>query len=196
MRAVVVGMGVVLGLCAAGTGAEAFSASYDQTVTQGGQVMNSTVSMKDTMFRMESTVGGRASVILHNDSGTYTYIPAEGIAMKVPAMNSFQGPVEHAGSYMQYLNELKAERIGAAMIDGLPCEIYVFTEPASQMLVTAWVWAAMQFPIRMEYNGNKGKMLVEIHNLQLGNAIPDSAFQLPAGVQVMDTGGMIPIGQQ
>ena len=40
------------------------------------------------------------------------------------------------------------------------------------------------------------KPLVEIRNVQLEAAIPDSAFQLPDGVQVMDMGNMFPMGQR
>ena len=191
MKAIVVGMGIVIGVCAAAVGAEAFSASYDQTVTQGRRVTNSTVSMKDTMFRLDATVNGQASVIIHNDSGTYTYMPSENMAMKLPSRDPSQGPVEHADNYAQYLRERKAERIGAETIDGHPCDIYRFVEPSTETPVTAWVWTAKQFPIRLEYDDKKGKMLVEIRNLQVGKAIPDSTFQLPANVQVMDMGNMM-----
>ena len=47
------------------------------------------------------------------------------------------------------------------------------------------------FPIRFEIEGAGGTMLIELSNLQLGANIPDAAFELPAGVQVMDMGALM-----
>ena len=195
MRAVVVGVGVALGVCAAGAGTEAFSVSYDQTVTQDRQVMTGKVSMKDEMFRMDMTADGHAAVILHNASGTYTYLPAEGMAMKTAALNPSQQPIEHADNYSQYLKERHAERIGDETVDGHPCEVYQFADPETQGTVTAWVWTEKQFPLKLEFDGVKGKMLMEFLNVQLGAALPDALFELPADVQVMDMGNMFQMGQ-
>ena len=195
MRAIAVGVGVALGVCAAGGGAEAFSVSYDQTVTQGRQVMTGKVSMKDEMFRMDMTAEGQTMVTLHNASGTYTYMPAEGMAVKLPALNASQRPIEHADHYAQYLKERQAQRIGAETIDGHPCEVYQFTDPEIKGTVTAWVWTEKQFPIKMEFDDASGKILVEIQNVQLGAALPEALFELPPDVQVMDMGNMFPMGQ-
>ena len=196
MRAIAAGIGVVLGVCAAGMQAEAFSVSYDQKTTQGRQVTTGTVSMKDEMFRMETTMNGQMAVTIHNASGTYTYMPTEGMAMKMPELNPSQQPVGHADNYQAYLQERHAERIGTETVDGHACEVYRFPDPASQGTVTAWVWTEKQFPIKLEYDGAQGKMLVEIQNIELGANIPETAFELPAGVQVMDMGNMMSLGQQ
>ena len=195
MRAVAVGVGIALSVCAVGTGAEAFSVSYDQETTQGRQVTTGKVSMKDEMFRMDTTAEGQTMAIIHNASGTYTYMPAEGMAMKLAALNASQRPIEHADNYPQYLQERHAERIGTETVDGHSCEVYRFTDPEIQGTVTAWVWIEKQFPIKMEIDDGSAKTLVEIRNVQLGAVIPDAAFQLPADVQVMDMGNMFPMGQ-
>ena len=196
MRAIAVGVGVVLGVCAAGAWAEAFSASYDQKVTQGRQVITSKVSVKDEMFRIEMTVDGQATVTIRNASGTYTYMPEEGMAMRLSGLSLFQRPIGHADHYQQYLQEQHAQRIGAETVDGHPCEVYQYTDPETGGTVTVSVWTEKQFPIKTEFDGASGKTLVEIQNVQLGAAIPDAAFQLPTGVAVMDVGNMIPMGQQ
>ena len=195
MRVMGVGVGLVLGVCAAGAGAEAFSVSYDQKITQGRQVMTSKVSMKDQMFRMDMTAEGQATATIHNASGTYTYMPAENMAMKLPVLNASSRPIEHADNYQQYLQERHAQRIGTETVDGHPCEIYRFTDPDTGDLVTAWVWIEKQFPIKMEIDGAEGKILVEIQNLQLGAALPEALFELPPDVQVMDMGNMFQMGR-
>ncbi|MBI4342193.1 MAG: hypothetical protein HY599_02360 [Candidatus Omnitrophica bacterium] len=191
MKAIAAGVGVVLGVCVVGVQAEAYSASYDQKVTQGRQMMAGKVTIHDELFRMEATVDGQATVTIRNASGTYTYLPAEGMAMKMAGLNPSQQPVQHAENYQQYLHAQHAERIGAETIDGHPCEIYRFTDPTIQGTITAWVWMEKSFPLKTEIDGPDGKTVVELTNLQLGVAVPETAFQLPADVQVMDMGSMM-----
>ena len=191
MRAIAAGVGMALGVCLVAVEAQAFSVMYDQTVTQGSRVMTGKVAVKDELFRMDATVDGQEAVTLRNASGTYTYLPKEGMAMKTPKLNPAQQPVQHSDNYQQYLQEHHAERIGTDTIDGHHCDIYRFTDPAIQGTATAWVWTEKQFPVKMEIDGPDGKTVVELTHLQLGVAVPDSAFQLPAGVQVMDMGSMM-----
>ena len=184
-------LGVVAGVGLAAGEASAFSVSYDQKVTQGRQVYQAKVSLKDQLFRMETTAGGQTSVILHNREGTYTVMPSEGMAMKMPALRPGQQPVRGAENYAQYLQQQHAERIGAETIDGHACEIYHFTDPDTGGMVTAWVWTERMFPIRLETEDSDGKTLAELSNIQLNANIPDAAFELPAGVTVMDMGALM-----
>ena len=183
-------LGVVAGIGLVAGEASAFSVSYDKKTTQGRNVTNAKVSLKDELFRMETSAQGQMAIILHNREGTFTVIPSEGMAMKT-ALHPGQGPIRGAGNYAQYLRERQAERIGAETVGGYACDIYRFTDPEAGGTVTAWVWKEKMFPIRFEIDGDQGKMLVELSNLQLGANIPDAAFQLPAGVQVMDMGALM-----
>ena len=183
-------LGVVLGVGLAAGEAAAFSVSYDQKTTQGRNVTNGKVSLKDELFRMETTAQGQTAVIIHNREGTFMVMPSEGVAMKT-ALHPGQGPVRGASNYAQYLNERQAERIGAETVDGYACDIYRFIDPETGGTVTAWVWKEKMFPIRFEIEDTDGKMLIELSNLQLGATIPDADFQLPAGVAVMDMGALM-----
>ena len=185
----VLGVVVGVGLAAAGEAA-AFSASYDQKTTQGRNVTNGKVSLKDELFRMETTAQGQTAVIIHNREGTFMVMPSEGMAMKT-ALRPGQGPIRGAGNYAQYLKERQAERIGAETVGEYACDIYRFTDSEAGGLITAWVWKDKMFPVRFEVEGERGKMLLELSNVQLGANIPDAAFQLPDGVQVMDMGSLM-----
>lgn len=184
-------LGVIVGTGLAAGEAAAFSASYDQTTTQGRKVMTAKVSLKDELFRMETTAEGQTAIILHNREGTFTVMPSEGMAMKTAARHPGQRPIRGAGNYAQYLKERQAERIGAETVGGYACDIYRFLDPEDGSTVTAWVWKDKTFPVRFEIDGADGKMLVELSNLQLGATIPDADFQLPAGVEVMDLGALM-----
>ena len=183
-------LGVLAGVGVMASDASAFSASYDQKMTQGRKVYESKVSLKDALFRMEMTAGGQASIIIHNAEGTYTVMPSEGMAMKT-TLRPGQGPVRGAGNYAQYLQQQHAERIGSETIDGHACDIYRYNDPEDGGITTVWVWKDKMFPVKYEMETTKGKMLVELSNIQLGAAIPDEAFQLPAGIQVMDMGNLM-----
>ena len=184
-------LGVVLGVGLAAGEAAAFSASYDQKTTQGRNVTNGKVSLKDELFRVETTADGQMAVIIHNREGTFTVMPSEGMAMRLPATHPGQGPIRGANNYSDYLQQHQAQRIGAETIDGRACEIYRFSDPEAGGTVTAWVWKDKMFPVRYEIDGDDGKTLIELSNIQLNANIPDADFELPAGVQVMDMGALM-----
>jgi len=179
-------LGVLAWVGLAAGEASAFSVSYDQKMTHGREVYQSKVSLKDELFRMDITVEGRVSIIIHNAEGTYTVMPSEGMAMKTPNLRAGQRPVQGAGDYAQYLQQQHAERTGSETIDGRACDVYRFSDLKTGDNTTAWVWKEKMFPIRFETETSDGKTVVELSHIQLGVAIADEVFQLPAGVQVMD----------
>ena len=164
--------------------ASAFTARYDQKITHGRQIYQSKVAMKDTNFRMESTIQGQVSIVIHNDEGTFTVMPKDGIAMKTP-LQPGQGGIEGADNYAEYLKKQHAEQTGSESVNGHACDIYHFTSETGEA-TTAWVAKDLQFPVKMEIESSEGKMLVDITNVQVGVPVPDSEFKLPPGVQLMD----------
>jgi len=191
MRMVLGLLGAAVWIGASAGSAAAFTASYDQKITQGRNVYQSNVQMKDGFFRMEMTIGGEFSVIIRNADGVYTVMPGQGMAMKTPYLQLGQEPVQGASDYAEYLRQHNAERLGAETIDGRACEIYRFIDPELGGSITAWVWTEKMFPIRFEADAPGGKTLTELSNVELGAAIPEDAFQLPAGIELMDMGAMM-----
>ena len=178
----------LMGMTAGNAGA--YSATYDQKTTLGRDTFESKVSMKDQLFRLESNMGGQQSIIIRNAEGTFTYMPAEGIAMKTQ-LRPGQGPVAGADNYEQYLQSVEAEQTGSETIDGRACDVYRYSDPETGE-TTVWVWTEKMFPIRLRSAG----MQTDISNIEVGAAIPDDAFQLPPGVQVMDMGNLMGMMQQ
>ncbi len=183
--------GVLAGVGLMAVEASAFSASYDQKTTQGREVYQGKVSLKDELFRMEMAYQGQSMIIIHNAQGTYTVMPSEGMAMKTAQLRPGQGTVRGAGNYAQYLQQQHAEKTGSETIDGHACDIYRYTDSETGELTTAWVWKEKMFPIKFEIEAKRGKTLIELSNIQLGAAIADDAFQIPAGIQVMDMGNLM-----
>lgn len=188
-------LGVLASIGLAARQASAFSVSYDQETTVGREVYQSRVSMKDQLFRTEMTLDGQESIILRNAQGTYTVMPSEGMAMKVAMLRPGQGPVRGAENYTQYLAEREAEKIGSETIDGRACDVYRYVEPETGETASVWVWKEHMFPVRFETDTAEGQSVTELSNIRLGAAISDEAFELPAGVQVMDLGAFMGMGQ-
>ena len=170
----------------------ALSVSYDQKATTKGMVISSTVLLKDGHFRAESIVDGVKAVVIRNQDGIFQYVPNQGMAMK---LSQFDGmfPAELSGDYQEYLTKNQANQIGTETINGYPCEIMEFTDPAVGH-TTAWVWTGHGFPVKVVQQGAQGETLIELSNIQLNAPIPDASFQLPPGVQVMEMGGLPSMG--
>ena len=180
--------GGVLGVLVASATAEAFSVSYDQTITGSQGTMTSKVALKDDQFRIESVMGGSTAITIRNAEGVFTYLPQEGIAMRLPVRNASQQPVQGADNYPKYLQEHNARLVRSETWHGMACDVYEFTDPGLKGTTTAWVWKEKQFPVRMEMHGPDGLMTVELSNIQMGAAAQDAMFQLPPGVKPMDMG--------
>ena len=171
--------------------AQPFSASYDQKVTRGAEVSTSKVLVKNTMFRIESTMEGERNIIIRNQDGLYTYAPAEGTAVKLEGLEPSLVAAETLGDYAGYLHQRGAARIDSDIVNGRLCDVYQFTDPATRSQATAWVWQDKQFPLKVELDGPDGITVVELSNIQLDVVPSDTAFQLPSDIKLMDVDSLI-----
>jgi len=186
-----VGVVWIIGMLIATRSASAFSVSYDQKTISSGQAITSKVTVKDKQFRVESTIDGMSSIILHNSSGTYHYLPDQHMAIKLASMDVAGSPVSDLDHYHGYLNERNAKLIGTDTVNGYSCDVYRYIDPASGGSTTAWVWKSKQFPVKLEQQGKQGFTTAEMSHIQFDSLVPDSAFQLPSGVKVMEMGDMM-----
>ena len=192
MRHIVSGVAVGLfAFCVVGGEALAFSVSYNQTVFHRGMIMASKVVIKDQMFRIEFTggAGSEESVIIRNDEGIFQYLPADGLAVRLSSLEKAQQPLEALDDYAAYLDEHQAELIGAEIVNGITCDVYRFTNPDGAGLTTTWVWRGKQFPVRVELGEGEERTVVELTHIRLDVTPHESAFQLPANVQIIDVDG-------
>lgn len=164
--------------------AEAFSVSYEQDVTTPGQALHSKVLIKDSYFRIETSISGIQAIVIKNGKGTFQYLPQQGIVMPMPALGPNNQIIDHPDDYLGYLKEQNAKLLRTETKGGYDCGVYLYTDPKSRSEVTAWVAKSLQFPVRVEINGSEGRMAVDLNNIVLGAGIEDSAFEVPAGAQM------------
>ena len=166
------------------------SYKYEAVITAPGEeVITAKFWLKGYKIRWEGTYEGQSVVFLMDQSTqvAYTYIPAQGIAMKMDFSKAQrtvgESPTEQSESVMEY----NPVTIGTEVLNGKTCLVIEYTTETEK--VKMWIWTRYGFPIRTETTTDKGTTLAEIKNIDFGD-IADSMFELPAGVQIME----IPFG--
>lgn len=180
---------IALGIlfCGLNASASAFSVSYDQKVTLEKNVLATIkVMVQDDKMSAQSSFSGMESVILRNETGTYSYMPAQKMATKIPAAMDRPNLTRDLPRFMEFLKQNEGKKIGSDTIEGKACDIYQFTEPTLKREAKAWVWAEKNFPLKIEVPSPEGITLVELSNIQFDPKIPANQFQLPADVKIVD----------
>lgn len=137
--------------------------------------------MKGTKFRSETTVGGMKMVSIIDGTAmtAYQIVVDQNIAMKVDLSQVKQA----AGVTSDQDPLTDSKLIGLDTIDGKPAIGFEGKTAAGPMKV--WYWIEKGVPLKSEITGSEGVTVVEYSNYVFAPQ-PDSLFQLPAGIQVMD----------
>jgi outer membrane lipoprotein-sorting protein len=165
----------------------AFAVSYDQKVSiENNPVATIKVAVQGENMRAESDFGGMKSVMLRNETGSYSYVPEQNAATKIPPAMDRPNLTRDLPRFMEFLNSNKGEKVGSEKVDGKDCDVYKFLEPTIQQEAKAWVWKEKQFPVKIEVPAPEGLTVVELYNIQFDPKLDAASFQLPAGVKVLD----------
>lgn len=156
------------------------SVKYDVLVTVTGKpAMTQKVWVKKSKMRTEVNMLGQTSISLIDlDAKTlYSYLPAQNMAIKMDFNQAPQPATDTAKSIL----DNQPVVIGTETLDGKICLVvqYTFKEGTTKM----WIWTKYGLPIRSETTTATGTMVMEYQNIDFSD-IPDSMFQLPAGVQI------------
>ena len=159
---------------------------YDLTVKVTGQpTMTGHIWQTRTKQRIEYVVEGENIVMIFDmdENVMYTYMPDQNMAIKAtldPGQMS-QGTGE--GDMADVMDHDPAF-LGTDTIDGKECMVVEFT--TDEMSIKLWVWIDTGFPIRTEGTTSDGtRTLMEYTNIDFSD-IPDSVFQIPEGVQIIE----------
>jgi outer membrane lipoprotein-sorting protein len=162
------------------------SLKYDMVVAYPDHpTATSSVWLKGKKMRMETTVEGQKTVYLMdmNEQLAYLYIPAQNMAMEMnfgEAEESIgESPTEQSGTLMDYSPAI----VGSEILNGKSCLVVEYSTEAGKTKM--WIWKDYGFPIKTESTTAQGTYTSEVKNIEFGD-IPDSTFELPAGVQMME----------
>ncbi len=175
-----------------GRGAGISSVKYDMIMTsQGMPSMTQKVWLKKNKMKTEATMEGQTMIYLTDmDTKTmYTYMPAQNMAMKTAMKIDFSNDTKPATESTESIEKYKPVVIGTETLDGKVCTVVEYTTEEGK--IKSWIWKEKGFSIRMEMTTAEGKVIVEYKNIEFAN-IPDSMFELPAGVEITE----MPTGMQ
>ena len=117
--------------------------------------------------------------IIDQDAKTmYTYMPAQNMAMKTSLDQAQEPAAAEAASMADY----NPKTVGTESIDGKTCLVVEYT--AEQTTTKMWIWKDRGLPVKMEMTATEGKTTIEYKNYDFSD-IPDSMFELPSGVQII-----------
>ena len=162
------------------------SMKYDMvTTTPDNQTATSTMWVKKTQMRMESTQQGQSIVVLINGDTKimYMYMPAQNMALKEDYGQAPKSASDNANSILQNTPTV----VGTETLDGKLCTVIQYT--ANSATTKEWIWQAKGLPVRMQITSSQGTTTTDFKNYDFSD-IPDSTFVLPAGVTIQSLGAL------
>jgi len=157
------------------------SVKYDLvTRMPNGETITQNVWMKENNMRIEATIAGLMVITIVNagKQEMYIYYPERNTAMKMPFKEGDKP--ETSESIAKY----NPRYLGIQTIDGKFCDGYEYVDHKKRK-VEIWIWKEHDFPVLKKINLPEGTMVMEYKNISFGD-IPDSMFELPAGVKITE----------
>jgi outer membrane lipoprotein-sorting protein len=172
-------------------GSEAGSYEYDVTINSPGQQEQAAhVWWSGSNMRVESslsTQGGTFDAVYLMDMDeevSHIYMPEQNRAIRTDYSRAKEQVGESPKEKNSDIREHDARITGKETINGKECAVVEYTTDQGNE-VKAWIWIEGGFPIRTVTVTDEGEYTMEIDNIDTAD-IPDSRFELPDGVQVMD----------
>jgi outer membrane lipoprotein-sorting protein len=165
-----------------GQGSGIDSVSYTMEISGPGMPSVTTrVWMEGNNFRTEMSEQGQTVVYLanYNTGKVYMYMPDMNMAYEI---NMGQvNPPDYED--IQDIPDYDYHIIGTENMDGKECLVVEYSYQGAT--VKSWIWKEHGFPVRVETTTPEGTTVIVYRNIDFGD-IPDSMFELPPGVQIME----------
>ena len=160
------------------------SITYDMVMTGPGMpamTIKSWLKNSARKMKAESKAQGMTTVQLvdWNAGEAYMYMPDQNMAYKIELTDAPESPVEGMETVEQYNPTV----LGTETYDGKECLVVEWTDEG--ISTKLWIWKQYGFPVKAETTTPEGKTTIEYKNISFSN-IPDSVFQLPPGVQIIE----------
>lgn len=158
--------------------------SYEMFTTitspEGTHTSSGKIWISGEKFRLEGETAGVKSIMITDNQGDmYMVNMTEKTAMKFPATDDQTEPANAWAD--EELDKMKV--VGKEKVDGHNCTVVEVTEEDS--ITKMWLRQDIGMPVKTESKSDDATIVIENKNFKIG-AQPDSLFELPAGVQVME----------
>ena len=204
-----IGTGVIAAvavlLLAGAAGAESFSSAHwkSKSVMEGGPQGDMTTEseawMKEKKVRVKTKIMGMDMNVIKSGEFAYQWQDGQTSGMKMPANMRRRGA---SMDYVERLEEVRAKgtKVGTETIDGHPCDVYEYTEPAPEGSssgrgsVKEKFWLAKDlkgFPVKMIADTGNMKITTTNSDVELGAHVPDAMLTPPENVKFQDMSEMM-----
>lgn len=174
-------------LISQGKAIDGMSFEYDATVP-GSPVIHAKVATKGKNMRTEMASpdgNGNIITIINGEQGVaYMYQPEQNMATQID-ISSIETESYSPQDSLEAVDPGDMVYADKETIDGKTCLVYEYKYGVDNSTGKMWIWEEYGLPLKVEYTQGEQELTVEYSNVQVGN-IPDSTFELPEGVQVMD----------
>lgn len=171
--------------------------SYDLVTVGTGITSNSKVWYKDQKMKMETTMNGGQKSVLYFDLATdefIQYLPDQNAAYKMKT-TEYEGsdnatPIDYSNG----LADTNYTINGSETVNGMKCR--VITVSSEEYSAKEWISEdyGIIVKVQQEYEGTTSTM--EFKNIKIGaGTVPDSTFDLPSGVDIMDMSDMMNLAE-
>jgi hypothetical protein len=188
-------------------GAQGFSSAHWKAKSQiegGPQGDMSTESeswMKEKKVRVRTKVMGMDMNVIKSGDFAYQWQEGQNSGMKMPAKMRRRG-----GASMDFLEKMedvrtKGKKVGTETIDGHPCEIYEYTEPAAEAggsgprePAKEKYWLARDlknFPVKTIAETGNMKITTTNYDIDLGAHVSEAMVTPPENVKFTDMSDMM-----
>lgn len=136
---------------------------------------------------MESPDGSGTLINIINASQQEAYmIMGSDIAMRIDISQAAEGVTIPSEAY-EDVDVAQARLVGHEKVDGKDCAVFEVAEGSG--ILKYWIWEDYGFPVKTEINADGQTTIIAYKNVKVED-IPDSMFEVPAGIQIMDMSGM------
>ena len=146
--------------------------------------INGKMFFKGGNFRQEMMMGGQKHItIFRKDKGlVWVLIPAQMMYMEMQeGSRQNMAPVD-----LDEIDKMGEKKyLGKEKVNGYMCSKYRYTlHDKSSGTAIYWISKKLNFPIKMEMDGQSGHMVMEYKNI-IEKTVPASLFNIPDGYQKM-----------
>jgi outer membrane lipoprotein-sorting protein len=147
--------------------------------------------IKDGKRKEEFTNVEGSNAIVFSDKNTqsgYVYYPADNKAYELTLSETYNFMACESDSYYSIIDAKNIRIIETDTFNGLTCKVLPFFDANGNEIGKVWVSDEYGFPVKMDGTVAEGlleglRMVTECSNIKT-EAIPDSIFELPQGVQL------------
>jgi hypothetical protein len=165
---------------------------YDQVINTSKGSLVTKVWVKGDKKRTETDNQGVREIDVIAGSIHYHIFPDQGFARRMPPLTGSPSlaPATPSEIPMSAAGEIGGAgtgvtSVGSDNVANIPCKIYMWK--SGDAITRIWMSDILPFPLKWEELDRKeGDFSYEIRNLKVAAEIPDSYFELPAGVRVLN----------